>query len=231
MPIPEKPEHLFTLGKDNDRLWRKRQLYDEFILYVDAEFERLYRTLQAQGILENTMVILTSDHGEMFERGILGHSTETLFEPIVRVPLIIFEPGRQQRLDIQQPTSAVDILPTLLHLSQRPLPAGIEGQILPPYQPNPDPARPIFAMEAKRNPRQAPLEQAATTMIIKQGYKLVQYRGHPQLVQEERISELFDLNNDPHELSNLAQQNPTLAAQLLDELESARQNAENGRQR
>ncbi len=65
------------------------------ILYADKEFGRFFDYLDSSGLLDNTWVVLTSDHGEMFERGIDGHDTEVLYEPVIRIPLMIFEPGRK----------------------------------------------------------------------------------------------------------------------------------------
>ena len=76
-----KPFHV--LRKDNvprirsdneytyEQMERMRIDYDEYILYVDAEFSRLYEMLEQNNILENTILILTTDHGEMFERGVV----------------------------------------------------------------------------------------------------------------------------------------------------------------
>ena len=73
---PLKPPDPYALRKKiftrEDELYF-RQIYDEYILYVDAEFNRLFDQLEHHGILENTMVVLTSDHGELFERNINGH--------------------------------------------------------------------------------------------------------------------------------------------------------------
>ena len=70
----------------------------------------------------------------MFERGIMQHMNLTMHQPIVRIPLVIFEPGRNQRTDIYEPTSAVDLLPTLLSMNEYPLPDWLQGDILPPYR-------------------------------------------------------------------------------------------------
>jgi hypothetical protein len=96
----EKPMDLFALEKVGKNVFKKRTEYDEYILYVDREFGRFYDYLEKSGLLENTWVVFTSDHGEMFERYISGHLTSTLYQPIVRVPLIIFEPGRKTGADV-----------------------------------------------------------------------------------------------------------------------------------
>ena len=99
---------------------RNRRWYDEYILYVDSEFARLYHHLEENGILENTWLVLTADHGEMFERGITGHQAPPMFQPLVRIPLVIFAPGQESRVDIYERTNAIDVLPTLMQRRSSP---------------------------------------------------------------------------------------------------------------
>jgi len=63
------------------------------------------------------VAVLTSDHGELFERGLKAHASDTLYQPEIRVPLLIFEPGRQAGLEIHTPTGAVDVMPTVAHVT------------------------------------------------------------------------------------------------------------------
>ena len=69
--------------------------------------------------------------GELFERGIMSHITPVLYEPIIRVHLLVWTPGQKQRHDVYSITSCVDILATLSHLSDQPMPSWHEGSILP----------------------------------------------------------------------------------------------------
>ncbi len=107
----EKPKDIFA-GRASKSLAKLRREYDEYILYCDQQFGRLYSQLERSGLLENSWLVLTSDHGEMFEREISGHSTDALYQPVIRVPLMIFEPGQSVGTDIYEYTSAVDLLPT-----------------------------------------------------------------------------------------------------------------------
>jgi arylsulfatase A-like enzyme len=195
-----------------------RQTYDEFILYVDFEFDRLYSSLDKIGILDNTLLILTSDHGEMFERGIMGHTTPSLHDPILRTPLVIFNPGQKARKDIYTKSSAVDILPTVLHLTGKPVPSWIEGIILPPYNPILE-ERSIFALEAKTNNPSRPLK-SASAMILKDQYKLTNYFGYKYLPRGADITELYDIDSDPEELTDLSSKHPSIVADLSAELMS-----------
>lgn len=200
----------------SDSIFRgKRRWYDEFILYVDAEFKRLYDLLETSGLLDNTWVFFTSDHGEIFERGVQGHMTEMLYQPLVKIPLIIFEPGQTSRRDIYTPTNAVDILPTLLHINGKDIPDWCEGEVLPPYQ-TINENRSVFAYEAKDNGQFDPLIKA-TAMIIKEQYKLISYFGYKQL-KGSSLYELFDIENDPEEINNLYHPDSITAKNLLDEL-------------
>jgi arylsulfatase A-like enzyme len=177
-----------------------RRLYDAFISEVDAEFGRLFRKLRRAGALENTILVLTSDHGELFERGLMGHNTAALYDPLVHIPLLIWMPGDTQRHDIITPTSAVDVMPTLLALNGLPIPDWVEGGRLPGISPQPTQTdRSVFVLEAKRNPKYAKLGNYSVA-LMKGDYKLVQYvkyKGIPDTY------ELYNLAKDPEELTDL----------------------------
>ena len=218
--IYNKPKHpLARPGrvKQEYSLDHYRRTYDEYILYVDSEFNRLCKALEREGVLENTCIVLTSDHGEMFERGILGHSTPSLHDPLVRIPLLIFDPSQKGRKDIYSYTSAVDLLPTLLNLTGKKIPSWIEGSILPPYEES-DLERSIFALDAKTNKPSRPL-QSASAMILKDQYKLTKYYGYGFLPGGDTLVELYDLKSDPEEMNNLTESHPQVMLNLLDELE------------
>jgi choline-sulfatase len=212
----QKPIDMF--GKsDFYQVNKLRTEYDEFILYVDREFGRLIDYLDKSGLLDNTWVILTSDHGELFERGIIGHVTPVLYEPLIRVPLMIFEPSRTKRLDVHQTTSAVDILPTLLHVTGQEQVVWTEGNILPPFSGKESSSeRSVYALEAKKNGTNDSLT-TATIALMKDQYKLMYFFGYEELGGEERI-ELYDLKNDPEELNNLSLAKRETTAELLNEL-------------
>ncbi len=211
----DKPIDVFTDRRLFSNLLTRRTEYDEFILYVDKEFGRFYDQLERSGLLENTWLVFTSDHGEMFERGIVGHSTDALYHPVIRIPLLIFEPGRQTGVDVEVPTSAVDVLPTLAHVTGHPVPSWTEGNVLPPFVP-PIANRKVFVVRAKDDDPNGPLTQASTT-LVRGRYKLLYYYGY-----EERgipdFTRLYDLREDPEELHDLSTTKKGLAGQLLSQL-------------
>jgi choline-sulfatase len=197
----------------------QRRQYDEFILYADKAFGAFYDGLENAGLLENTWLIVTSDHGEMFERGLVGHGNATLYQPLVRVPLIIFEPGRQSGTDIHAITGAVDLLPTVAQITGHPVPDWTEGMVLPPYAAaTPDPNRGTYAVQARKSRQYAPLTRA-TIMLAKGRYKLIYYFGYPEVGIQELVK-LYDIEADPEELVDLSAAQPAVTASLLAELKS-----------
>ena len=215
----EKPIDIFAEHRVMTNLLSHRTEYDEFILYVDREFGRFYDALEASGLLENTWVVFTSDHGEMFERGIMGHSTDVLYQPVIRIPLLIFEPGREVGMDVHTATSAVDVLPTLAHLTGHPIPGWAEGTLLPPYaDSNPDPNRSLYVVRAQDNDPAAALTRASI-MLLRGNKKLLYYTGYPERGVEELV-QLFDIQADPEELNDLYASQKDVAAELLTEAKS-----------
>ncbi|MGD8403406.1 MAG: sulfatase-like hydrolase/transferase [Anaerolineales bacterium] len=214
---PSKPFDLF--GDKGDKTKNRRE-YDEYILYVDREFGRFYDRLEQNGLLENTWLVLTSDHGELFERGIEGHRTPVLYEAVIRVPLLIFEPGRISRMDIYENTSAVDILPTLLHVTGQEPSDWAEGVVLPPFSPeNSDPERSVYVMQPERSEQFGPLN-IATLSIRKGDYKLLYFYGYKELGGAGERVELYNIKDDPEELNNLYDAEPEIRGELLDELKA-----------
>ncbi len=220
----QKPKSVFSQGDEMSMTIQtnERRRYDEYVLYADGQIGRIYDFLVQHGVLDNTWVVFTSDHGEMFERGIFGHRTPVLYQSIVRIPLLVIEPGQQQRRDVFTSTNAVDVLPTLLQVTGHSLPGGLEGTVLPPFAaqaPNLD--RSLFCVEAKETSDSAhkPL-YPVSTMIVKGKYKLTRYAGYPELGRRDPWYEVYDLENDPEEMNELSASQPQLAAALKDELES-----------
>jgi choline-sulfatase len=210
-----KPSHFFSQGHSDEFLNMLRLRYDEHVAYTDAEFGRLYDSLKESGLLDSTYVIVTSDHGEMFERGIRGHITETLYDPVIRVPLLISAPGQRQRMDVYTPTSGVDLVPTVLDATGQAVPDWCEGEVLPTSDERAaSEERSVFSVDVQLNSKQGPWTTGTVT-LVKGQYKLVHYFGYDGFEDEY---ELFDLANDPEEMDNLLDSRASLAADLKHEL-------------
>lgn len=211
-----KPQHFFSQFLPQESLNSRRLEYDQFLAYADAEFGRLYDSLQQMGLLDNTIIVVTSDHGQMFERGIHGHITQTLYEPVIRIPLLIHKPGQQTREDIYKISSATDILPTLLYATGQPLPDWGEGQILPFFDANAPIKRQkrVFSFEGKVNFKDRGLI-AGTVALLTDRYKFIHYFGYRDY---SPVSEFYDLESDPEEMTNLYLMQPNEAGDFLQQI-------------
>ncbi len=139
--IPPRPyTKLFADGDDpahpdNVRLGRWRYggrpvLYDREIRYLDDELAAAMDGLRASGALDDTIVVITSDHGEAFaEHGFVGHGHD-VFEESVRVPLFVMGPGIEAGRRIGEPVGLIDLMPTILDLVGVPVPSGVQGRSL-----------------------------------------------------------------------------------------------------
>ena len=192
-----------------------RRRYDEYIAYADSQLGRLFDALEQDGLFENSIVVVTGDHGELFERGEQGHATPLLYDPVVHVPLLISSPGQNKRNDIYEPTNSVDVLPTLLHLANQPVPGWCEGNLLPGLGGEYDPQRSTFSMDAKLNPAFAPFK-IATIAMRKGAYKLIHYLGYGG--EYEDAYELYNLENDLEEMNDLYTSETAIALQMKAEL-------------
>ncbi|MHA2404197.1 MAG: sulfatase family protein [Candidatus Kariarchaeaceae archaeon] len=209
-----KPEHPLSDNSSSEQMLKDRQDYDEFIALVDSEFGRLVDYMDENGVFNNTIVILTSDHGELFERGIIGHSTLTMYQNLLRAPLLISVPYQEKRQDIFSPTSCVDLLPTILQISGHQIPNSIEGKVLTGFNNSiQDENRSLFAVEAKSSSKFLPFTKYSIAMI-KGRYKLISYLGYGIDLNDE----LYDLVNDPEELNNLNRSRVQLLKDMKTEL-------------
>ena len=213
-----KPEHFLTDGITKEENFDLRKQYDEYILYVDAEIQRLFSMLEDNGSLENTWIILTSDHGEIFERGLVTHKKASLFEPLAHIPLLIFPPGQQARVNVHTPTSAIDLLPTLLAIAGKQAPDWADGEVLPPFNQNLPLDRPVYLADAKWTGLEGE-NPTASIMVRKGNHKLIVHVGDAEdyaVLKGKPAFELYDLENDPEELENLYLTEPGIAAELID---------------
>jgi arylsulfatase A-like enzyme len=163
------------------------------------------------GLMENSYIIFTSDHGESLERGEWGHVNRLLYEPLIHIPLLIHKPGQTRREDIYTATSATDLLPTLCQITGQEIPEWVEGEVLPGFRSEPTaPGRTIFSVEAKENSKFGPLT-TATIAMIQWPYKLIHFLGYEQLPHH---FELYNLEQDPEELEDLYTAGSGISAEL-----------------
>lgn len=182
---PTYPAAKQTLAK----YWAQIELIDENV-------GRMLDALEETGQRDNTVVIFTSDHGEMAGDHGLNQKGCRFYEGLVRVPLIFSWPGRfKQGIRSKALVELVDITPTLLEAIGLPVPDTMQGKSLLPIlegKANPNKHR-DFVRSVFYKVLEGP--QTYATMIRTHEYKLVNYHGH-------EMGELFDLTKDPHEFEN-----------------------------
>jgi arylsulfatase A-like enzyme len=108
--------------------------YDGTIAYLDSQLGALFKELDKRAVLDNTLVIITSDHGEMLgEHGLFGH-TNSLYLPLLHVPLIIsFPPSVPVGISIKEPVTLRDIPATISDLLKLEAGKGFPGASLARY--------------------------------------------------------------------------------------------------
>lgn len=154
-----------------------RALYDGCTRQFDDCFKRILEALERQGLLENTIVILTADHGDdLYEEGVtLGHGLSfNGADASYHVPLAIRIPGATAQR-FQQPVRTIDIAPTIADLLDLDTPSGWEGQSLASWLETPEVATPLpfygetqfpfiqFRVEGIERPKLPPMD--GLTMI------------------------------------------------------------------
>jgi len=223
MQVPRKPRHPLIPKKDalpNELLDRAARAYDQLIANVDAEFGQLIDQLDSTGALDNTYVVVLSDHGQLFERGVHGHQSRLLYDQGIHIPLLIRAPGQTERRDVRVPTSNVDLLPTIASLTSGQTPAWQDGQTLVGFG-GPEEERPVYCLDAKESSAFRPLDKASFVLIRGQ-YKMIWYSGFT----EKDIVELYDLEADPIEMNDLAKDLADVRKDMLEELTAARAKAD-----
>jgi arylsulfatase A-like enzyme len=190
-----------------------RTLYDGEVAALDAELRRLFEALRASGFLERAIVVVAADHGEEFrEHGMLLHGI-TLFEPGVRVPLLLLGPGLEAGRRIAQPVSLLDVAPTVLALLGAEPQQRYEGRSLLPLlrgtAAEAGAADILLDLAPKRDPQET--RTHARGLVRGSRKLLLDPQGQPRV---------FDLSRDPGELAPSG--TPQEAQELGDALERAR---------
>jgi arylsulfatase A-like enzyme len=188
--------------------------YDATLAWYDAVLGRILDNLRTSGVIDRSIVMLTSNHGEdLFEHfDTVNHCS--LYDSVLHVPLLIVDPKGTPGTVLQAPVQTMDLAPTILAYAGVPVDAGMEGRSLVPLVRGDTvdwPARPVFSATNKDN-----------ISVRAEGWKLIS-TDHPS---SNRASwpcgkdkgkatptwELFDLSADASELNDLYTSRPEKAA-------------------
>ncbi|MFC2144537.1 sulfatase [Acidobacteriota bacterium] len=230
----ELPDALFRAGHYDHSLLRKRfpdvtdeeipaairrqiSLYDGEVRYVDQEIGKLVDFLRQAGKWDDTLVIITGDHGESLgERGWSGH--DLFYEEQIRIPLLIKPAGYNDGGRVVDQTAMLtDLTPTILDYLAQPLPGRLDGRSLVP----------VLRAETDSEPRTGYLERRdyPASMRVKSwstwglGKEFAIRKGEWKLIHKKmEENELYNLSSDPWELSNLIAEEPIVAEKLKEEL-------------
>ena len=194
--------------------------YDATLAELDDLFKSLITSLEASGDLENTIVILTADHGEhLGEHHMMDHQF-SLYSGLIRVPLILHMPERIQAGRSSMPVANFDIYPTLLELADVAPPAGWSSSAVSLLNPQADRARlaelPATFFEPFPAVKQAYPEFDPAPWDRK--LRAYQVGKHKLIWSSLGNHELYDIAADPQETRNLIEEQPELAHKLLKEL-------------
>ena len=199
-------------------------LYDGGISYVDYQIGMLLEGIEKLGIDENTLIIVTSDHGEAFlEHGIFLHGQ--FYDEIIKVPLIMKYPGiLPAGKRIKPIASLIDIFPTVLDLLNIKTIDQIQGTSLLPsiFQDTKKKANIVFGGLDKRI-----VENMPTRFVRTDSFKLITRK----FIDSGKIrKELYNLNSDPIESINILEEETEIANKLEKYLTIWDQDCENLRE-
>lgn len=169
-----------------------RQTYFAMISEVDAMAGRLIRALDEFGLSDNTYIIFTSDHGEMNMEH-RQYLKNAVYEASSRIPLIVSGPGLRRGVEITDLVSLVDFYPTVLDMADLNPPEGLDGRSLIPLLTGPlaeEAGRPVLSQYHSN------FAKTGIFMLRNGPWKYVTYPGF--------ASQLFNLEDDPEEIENLA---------------------------
>lgn len=204
LPLEQLDKHsewlYYSHGRDRfdvhpEHVQNARHSYYGMISYVDDKIGRLMDTLRCTGLADDTLIVFTSDHGEMMgERGMWFK--QCFFEGAARVPLIVAGAGWTHRGEVTELASLLDLVPTLLdaatHGNPPELCQPVDGISLRQIANDPDSARDRFVVSEYSD-----MGVCAPCRMVRHGtFKYIYTHGY--------AAQLYDLATDPDELHNLA---------------------------
>jgi arylsulfatase A-like enzyme len=196
---------VLNVSDEDATFWRA--IYDEKINRMDLEFKSFLDQITDMNVLENTIVIVFSDHGtELFEHKSIDHGA-TLYGELINVLFAIHQPGQKEGKKVDQLVSTFDILPTALDLLgiKNPIPQQTKGVNIVSALKGENVAHDVYSETDYR------LYTFKRGLQTPDGWKLI-------LTLDSGKKELYNLNDDPNELKNLITDNPEKGFELEQKL-------------
>lgn len=181
-------------ASDREIVETLKKLYLAHVREIDDAVRDLFGILEKWKVLKDSWVILTTDHGDEFgEHGGLSHDGK-MYSELVHIPLILHDPGREKGEVCETLVSTLDVSPTIVYLFGLPPVKGFEGDSLLPLQDYPE--KGVFGEAVDKHGSHEKGEEKETHYYREGDFKII-YR------ERNDSWELYDLENDPKELTNL----------------------------
>lgn len=213
-PESQKVPSRYKLGSWSDDQFKDYiRKYWGFTTYIDLQIGRILNALKKTDQMDNTVIVFTSDHGNMCgNHGMIHKTLGNGYEELFRVPMVIYIPGCQTIPKTDALISHVDILPTILEACNIPCSEEIDGKSV----------MPVIKGE-KTEHRDTIFADAADTSLICRNdrYKFVlHWKNWLGSDKPKEMDELYDLRQDPLEMTNLihAESGKITADKMRDEL-------------
>ena len=190
----------------------RARIIDDYLRYLRAAYRSelrvvdydMQRVLENIGVDDNTLLIVTSDHGDEFlDHGKLGHNLASLYNELIRVPLVVRLPGgKHAGLVIDEPVSLVDLVPSILDLLNLPSPTGLSGR--------------SFAnlIEGKKLEKRRELVSELNRVGEGNYRAVIRYPWKYIHSLRDNHGELYNLQNDAKERHNLVASEQAIAREL-----------------
>jgi len=206
---PRPPFDRLFVNPESRGSVRERQLYDNELAYNDNEIGKLVAALERLELLDDTLLLVTADHGEEFgEHGFNRHG-KTLYDQALHIPGVFKLPGSSGAgRRVGALASNLDIAPTLLDYAGVPIPPEFTGRSL----------RPLLD-GATGSARDDVVSEVVAPKVVSYAVEGPRYKYVRQLVPEQK-EQLFDLRNDPAESANLLPGIPAEARKSVEELDA-----------
>jgi arylsulfatase A-like enzyme len=209
---PEAITDRFGVSPNDPDAWKA--IYDPEIFFMDGKFGRLMRHLKNAERYDETIIVAVADHGQgLGDHGWFPH--RLLYQEQIRVPLIVRVPGRETGVVVPDLVRTIDILPTVADALGIPTPGSVHGSSLMDLMSgHREQARIGFAealntLDTHAPGNLPPHQRDLLFCAMDRTWKLIHH------VNEPRNDELYDLVEDPGELTNLATVNPGERERLL----------------
>nr|HPN84434.1 sulfatase-like hydrolase/transferase [Victivallales bacterium] len=177
----------------DEKLASAVRAYYGMVSHIDNLIGKIISQVESSGLLDNTVIIYTSDHGDMLGRHRLWHKM-CFYEDSVRVPLIFSFEGCKRGKTVDSNVSLLDLFPTFLEIAESEEKPELDGQSI----------LPLLNMDAKSLPKNSVIAESIGIelgrpgrMLKKDNFKLIYYHNEKPI--------LFDLSKDPDEHENLAE--------------------------